>query len=334
MRWKTLFYDLALPLVRGLGPACADRVMEAAGRLFLELPPWRLRILETAVREAAAAAAANWPIDSTAKALARGIPRFLARDYPLEALSDRDALDRFEVEGFDPIEKLISRREGLILVGGHFGAHLAAIHWLFRRGLHPKLLVQRPVHVSRYLARRLDACPLQRGLFLRRDLSTAEAAARVLQARDALKSGEVIYLAGDIPLCGANSRPGRLLGRDLSFLSVWADLAAHTQAPTAHIFCSHLPAGRFKVGFEPPKTIARGEEPEAVNDYLRSLEARIRAEPAEAVCHLLWDCYRNVNPPLGTCPIGRSKPLKGRGKSILHARSFRLRRRESAESLR
>ena len=315
LRWKTLFYDFALPLVRRLGPRCADRLIEASGYLLLELPPWRRKFIESAVSETAAALGASWPVARTAKELARGIPRFLARDYPLDCLSDGEALDRFDVTGFDAIEKLLAQGEGLILVGGHFGAHLAAIHWLFRRGVNPKLFVQRPTHVSRYLSRRLDLCSRQRRFFVRRKLSAAEATEKVLLARDEIKSGGVVYLAGDIPWPGVNSRSARFLGKELSFQSVWADLAALARAPAASVFCSHLPGGRFELSFDAPRRLERGEESAAVEDYLQSLEGRILARPAEAVCHILWDCYRcsePTPPPALTSAISPSRVRRRR----------------------
>lgn len=176
--------------------------------------------------------------------------------------------------------------------------HLAGIHWMFRTGVGigvaPKLLVQRPLHISRFLDRKFDdpAPPPQECFFLRRNLTRREAAVRVLRARDALKSGNAVYMAGDVPLETPNSRPGRLMGRELPFLSVWAELAVLSQAHVSRVFCLHEPGGCFKLVFEEPRRIDRGEETAAQAEYFDKLEKRIQERPTEAIAYLLWECYQ------------------------------------------
>src|SRR5206468_12722861 len=109
------------------------------------------------------------------------------------------------------------------------------------------LLVRRPRHVSTELDRRFDRAEAhpQSEFFLRRGLSPALAAERLLRARAALRDGLAVYLSGDIPWSGSNTRPGRLLGRSRTFLAVWADLAVVTRAPVFLVFCTHRPGGRY-----------------------------------------------------------------------------------------
>ena len=117
----------------------------------------------------------------------------------------------------------------------------------------------------------------------------------VFRARAALRDGMAIYLNGDIPWTGPNTCPGRLLGRPQRFLAIWTELAVLTSAPVFLVFCTHLPGGRFALEIEAIGHLHSGEEESAVADYLKQLEARIEASPADAVAHLAWPCY--VSPP-------------------------------------
>jgi hypothetical protein len=156
------------------------------------------------------------------------------------------------------------------------------------------LLVQRPRHVSPALQDRFDrdgGLFPQSEFFLRRTLPPCAAAERMLRARGALRQNMAVYLTGDIPWAGPNARPGRLLGVDHLFLSVWADLAVLARAPVIPMFCTHRPKGRLALTFDPPWTIAPGGENAAVARYLARLEDEIAARPADAVAHLLWPCY-------------------------------------------
>ena len=85
----------------------------------------------------------------------------------------------------------------------------------------------------------------------------------MLRARAALRDGLAIYLYGDIPWHGPNTRPGRLLGHSRRFLAIWTDLAVLTRAPVFLVFCTHLPGGRFALEIEAVGQLHRGEEGEA-----------------------------------------------------------------------
>ena len=63
----------------------------------------------------------------------------------------RRLFDRFEVLGYEHLERALAAGRGVILVGSHMGAYIAGLHWLFRKRLPVRALVQRPPHVSRTL---------------------------------------------------------------------------------------------------------------------------------------------------------------------------------------
>jgi phosphatidylinositol dimannoside acyltransferase len=293
LSWKFVFYDRILPVLRWLGPARCDWILGLLGRLALTILPRRRARLRSALRDAEAALDADWPMETTWPALASNTARFLARDYPLDRKSDEAILARFDVRGYERLSAAMDAGRGAILVGSHLGAHIAGVHWLYRRGVPLRLLVQRPRHVSRELNRRFDADGPhpQAELFLRRDLSPTVAVERVLRARAALRDGLAVYLNGDIPWSGPNTCPGRLLGRHHRLLAIWTELAVLTHAPVFLVFCTHAAGGRFALEFEPMGWLRAGEEQIAVSDYLKQLESRIANSPADAVAHLVWPCY-------------------------------------------
>jgi lauroyl/myristoyl acyltransferase len=292
--WKFLFYSLLIPALRLFGPACCDAVLAGLGRVIGALwLPRRMAHL-AALKRARMALRADWSPEALRPELAAATFRFLARDYPLDGTSDAALRDRFTVEGLEPLEAALARRQGAIIVGSHLGAHLAGLHGLYRLGVPLRLLVQRPGHVSAELNRWFDRSDVpypQSGFFVRRDLSPVVAVERILRTRAALRDGMAIYVTGDIPWDGPNSRPGRLLGQTRRFLSVWADLAAQTRTPVFLVFCNHLEGGRYALVIDPPWTLARGDESAAVVRYLHRLEQAIAAYPTDAVAHLLWPCY-------------------------------------------
>ncbi len=293
LSWKFVFYDRILPVLRWLGPVRGDRVLGRLGRVVLAILRGRRTQLRAALRDAESALDADWPMETTWPALASNTARFLARDYLLDRQSDESILARFDVRGYERLRAAMAGGQGAILVGSHLGAHIAGVHWLYRRGVPLRLLVQRPRHVSRELDRRFDAVGPhpQAELFLRRDLSPTVAVERVLRACAALRDGLAIYLNGDIPWNGPNTCPGRLLGRPHRFLAIWTELAVLTHAPVFLVFCTHAPGGRFALEFEPMGWLRPGEEHVAVSDYLKQLESRIANSPADAVAHLVWPCY-------------------------------------------
>jgi lauroyl/myristoyl acyltransferase len=294
LSWKPLFYETLLPFLRGLGPARGDAVLEGLGRSLATLWPPRRDELAGALRRVRDDLDASWDLDAIRAVLEGNAIRFLARDCMLDDASDRNFFSRFDVSGFEHVEEARGRGRGVILVGCHLGSHLSGMHWLYRRGVPLRLLIQRPQHVSRYLHERFDESdgPLaQSGFFLRRDLTAEVASQRIFRTRAALREGMAVYIKGDVPWVGSNTRPGCLLGFERTFQSLWAELAALFRAPVVPMFCTHRPGGRFALNFDRAWTVVRGDEGSAVARYLERLEREILAHPADAVAHLLWPCY-------------------------------------------
>ncbi len=288
--WKTWFYDVLLPILRRLGPKPCDFVLATLGRIASTWPA-RHRLQSENLARARRSLNADWDVSTARRDLARNTARFVARDYPLDQLAQAEALARFDVRGFEHLESCLQRGRGVIVLGCHLGAYLAGLHWLFRREVPIRLLVQRPGHLSRFLSNEFDRDDVphpQSGFFLRRRMAPGEGAERLLPARSALRDGLAVYLSGDIPWPACHPRPGRLLGRTQPFQSAWSELAALTKTPVVPVFCLHGPGGRYRLSFDPP---SHPDPASAVPLYLKRLEREIAANPGEAVAHLTWPCY-------------------------------------------
>jgi lauroyl/myristoyl acyltransferase len=272
-------------------------------------PPRRTE-LEQALVRVGSALGVEWDCRALRAELEVSALRFLARDYLLDDTSDADFVGRFDVVGVEHLESALAAGRGVIVVGSHLGNHLAAMHWMYRRGVPLRLLIQRVTHCSRYLRARFDVATgahPQAGFFLRRNLTPEVAAQRIFRTRSALRDGLAVYLKGDVPWFGANTRSGRFLGTERPFQSLWAEFAGLFRAPVIAAFCAHRPGGRLSLSFDPPWTVRRGDEEAAVARYLARLEAEIAAHPADAVAHLLWHCYGPDTDPEGALSKRRRK---------------------------
>jgi lauroyl/myristoyl acyltransferase len=226
--------------------------------------------------------------------LGGNVARFLARDLLLDGLGDSEVAERFDVRGYEHLRSALAQGRGVVVLGSHFGAHVAAIHWLYREGVPLRLLVQRPRHVSSYLQAQFDRAEgpyPQADFFLRRHMPPSDASARLVSARRALRDGLAVYLSGDVPWPSSSARPGRLMGADRPFLGLWADLAAIARSPVVPVFARFRANGRFSIRFGPPCSVGPGSENEVVARYLERLDALIARHPAEAVAHFTWPCY-------------------------------------------
>jgi lauroyl/myristoyl acyltransferase len=292
--WKQLFYDGLLPVLRRLGPGACDRALTTLGRIAAL--PRRQRLTES-LRRIRAAVGAEWHPPAVRSNLAANHARFAARDYLLEHTSDADFASRFDVVGFEHLQVALGSGRGAILVGSHLGAYLAAVHWLVRHELPIRFLVQRPRHVSPSLHHGFDRAGgrhPQSAYFLRRDLPPAEAAQRLVRAHAALRDGMAVYLSGDVPWPSRRARSARFLGVERPFLATWAELASLTASPVIPLFCTHLPASRYRLEFFPPQYVSPAQESAAVAGYLAVLEAAIAAHPHEAIAYLTWPCFARL----------------------------------------
>ena len=142
--WKSWYYEVILPALRRLGPEGCDLALSRLGRAYARTSPGRRGEIGRAVARTRAVLGARWDEAEVARAVEANLARFSARDYPLDGLADDEVASRFEVEGAEHLDSAAAKGRGVIVVGSHLGAYLPAQHWLYRRGIPLRLLVQRP----------------------------------------------------------------------------------------------------------------------------------------------------------------------------------------------
>jgi lauroyl/myristoyl acyltransferase len=187
---------------------------------------------------------------------------------------------------------MFDQYESVIFVGCHLGAYIPALHWLCRRVEGLRMVVQRPSHVGDMLATRFadEAGPFPQSLMLlRRGLSPAEGARRVLTARSALRAGLSLYLCGDIPW--PKGYEVECLGSHPRFSGLWADLAAETRRPVVLVFARFEPGGRYRVELDAPFSVDPSNISWAVTHYARRLDRAVATFPEQAVAYWTWPAY-------------------------------------------
>jgi lauroyl/myristoyl acyltransferase len=309
--WKPLFYDSLLPRLAAWPAVRADATLAALGRALLAWPPHKRRILARS-HFLNQALHAGWDIPTLLPRIAANLARYTARDYLLDPLPLPLLNRRFEISGLDHLRAAQSLGRGVILLGAHFGAHLAAVHWIIRQNFPIRLLVQRPRHISRFLNRHFDQTDLPHPphtLLVRRHLPPRQASQCLLAAWNALRDQCCVYLNADVIWNIPSARHARFLGATYPLLSLWTELAALAHAPVVPIFARHLPGGRYHLHFDPPRDVHRDHQDLALEDYLRRLESQITQHPEDAIPYLLWPHFQNSEPlPASPVSIASGKP--------------------------
>jgi lauroyl/myristoyl acyltransferase len=296
-RWLKLRKNLMralVPALRWLPPRAALRLIGGIGRAEYALVPPSRRRHDEAVRRWVGHFGHPWDVARVGRDLASNELRWQARDLLLDRLPEGQLEGLFEVEGIEHLDAARAEGRGVILLGNHYGAHLLPAHYLLKRGYDLRLFMERPRHISKYLAQLFDdAGPLgQDKLFISRKSAPAEAAAAILRASRVLKAGMLLHLAGDVRWSGPHTATATFLGRSESFSATWVILAAMAAAPVVPVFCRIVPGGTYHLEFLPsfhvPPDANAGRLAGYVQDCLRTIEGRVRLDPANSNEYASW----------------------------------------------
>jgi KDO2-lipid IV(A) lauroyltransferase len=297
-RWhkvrKTLVRSLLLPL-RAASPRTASCALATLGRIeHVLVPGTRLRH-DAAVRRWAHHFGAPWDESRVSRDLAGNEVRWQARDLLLDGLSERRLGELVLVRGRDRLDAALAEGRGVVLLGNHYGSHLIPSHWLLRMGYPLRLYMERPHHVSRFLARHLASDgPLgQARLLISRRANTTDSAGSIFRAVKVLQAGMIVCLAGDVRWSGPHTAPAHFLGREHTFTATWVALAALARTPVVPSFCRMMPDGRYDLEFRPafhvpPDAVATGQAARFVQACLDEVEAQLRADPANGNEYVSW----------------------------------------------
>lgn len=289
------FLRFVMPLLRRLPPAAATRFVTGIGKLeYALLSKVRVRF-DSAVGRAEKELGGHWNVSEVARELVGNQIRWRARDLLLDGLPDRVVAPLFDVVGREHLDSALAEKQGVILLGNHYGAHMLPAHWLVRNHYPLRLFMERPRHVSRFLARYFETeGPFgQNKLFISRKAGPAEAAASIMRASRMLKAGMIVKLAADVRWSGPHTSASKFIDREYTFSSTWVALAALTGAPVVPVFCRMDADGRYRLEFLPSFRIAAAELAGGgtacrVREYLTMVEERIRLDPANSNDYFFW----------------------------------------------
>jgi KDO2-lipid IV(A) lauroyltransferase len=286
------FLRAVLPMIRALPLPVASRFVSGIGRMEYR---WSRRLrdsFQNAVRHGRTALECEWDVSSVSQELAGNHVLWRTRDLLLDGVPDDRARAMFTVAGRENLDAAVALERGCIVLANHFGAHLLPAHWLFRENFPVRFYMERPRHISRYMARHFETCgPLgQDKLFISRHGLPADSASSILRAARAM----LLYLAGDVRWTGKLTEPARFLGRSLRFSTTWVVLAAMTEAPVVVVFCRMEPDGRYHIEFRPafhvPKeTAQRQDHGRWVQHFIELLEEQVRRYPTNSNDYFFWE---------------------------------------------
>jgi phosphatidylinositol dimannoside acyltransferase len=289
------FLKAVLPVFRALPLPVASRFVSGIGRLEYRLSPSLRQSFDAAVAQGRTVLDGNWDTIAVSRELAGNHVLWRTRDLLLDGVPDERALEMFIVQGKEHLDVAMAENRGCIVLANHFGAHLLPAHWLFRANYPVRFYMERPRHISRYMARHFQTeGPLgQDKLFISRQGVPADSASSILRASRAIKAGLLLYLAGDVRWTGRLTETAQFLGRKMRFSTTWVVLAALTEAPVVMVFCRMEPDGRYHIEFRPafhvPKDAVEQNQTGAwVRHFIEILEEQVRKHPTNSNEYFFW----------------------------------------------
>ncbi len=290
------FLRAVLPMIRALPLPVASRFVSGIGRMEYRWSKSLRNSFNDAVCQGGSVLECQWDVPSVSRELAGNHVLWRTRDLLLDGVPDQRVRDMFTVVGRENLDAAVKLGRGCIVLANHFGAHLLPAHWLFREAFPVRFYMERPRHISRYMARHFDTDgPLgQDKLFISRQGVPADSASSILRAARTIKAGMLLYLAGDVRWTGQLTESARFLGRTMRFSTTWVVLAAMTDAPVVMVFCRMEPDGRYHMEFRPAfhvskDTIERRDQARWVEHFIESLEQQVRRYPSNSNDYFFWE---------------------------------------------
>ena len=284
-----------MPLLRRAPASVSATIIEGLGWINYKLVPGNKDIYQGAVLRGRDELGEDWDEDAVARRLASGLVHWRSRDRLLDGLTDAQALRRFEVEGREHLDMAYRAKQGVILLGNHFGSHLHPSHWLYREHYPLRLFMERPRNVSRFMTDqfRTDGPLGQEKLFISRRSTPTEAAGSILRAVKILNAGMILQIAGDVRWQGAHTAPGHFLGSTYLFSTTWVVLAAMTGAPVVPVFCRPDGRGRYLLEFLrsfriPTDAPRNGLAAAYVQRGLDAVAEQVRQHPDQSNDYFSW----------------------------------------------
>lgn len=284
-----------LPFIRWLPLTTVSGLLSGFGKLEYQLNKPLREAFDQAVSDARETLACDWDVATTSRDLCGNQILWRTRDMILDGVSDRRAEGMFSVSGRQHLDAALAEGKGCILLTSHFGAHMLPAHWLYRQNYPLRLYMERPRNVSRFMSRRFDSeGPLsQDKLFISRKGDSKDAASSILRASRVLRSGMLLFLAGDVRWSGQMTEQVRFLGRTLRFSTTWIVLATLSEAPVVIVYCRIGQDRRYHIDFLSPFVVPKDAQQQGktgywVQHFMHVLEEQIRLHPTNSNDYLFW----------------------------------------------
>jgi KDO2-lipid IV(A) lauroyltransferase len=284
-----------LPFIRWLPLTTASGLLTGFGKLEYRLHKPLRSSFQNAVSRASVALDCCWDVDRISRDLAGNQILWRTRDMLLDGCSDRRVDQMFIINGKEHLDAAVAQGRGCMVLTSHFGAHMLPAHWMYRHDYPLRLYMERPRSISRFMSRKFSGeGPLsQDKLFISRKGESTDAASSILRAARVLKSGMLLFLAGDVRWAGQMTEEARFLGTTLRFSTTWIVLAAMTRAPVVIVSCVIGPDHRYHIEFRPAFQVPADAQHEGhtarwVQSFVDVVEDLIRRHPANSNDYLFW----------------------------------------------
>jgi len=298
-RWQNarkIFLRRMLPFFRLFPLESATRLVSGVGRFEYRFQSQLKTAFDRAVRRGAQVLGCEWNVEETSRELAGNHILWRTRDLLLDGASDHRAKSIFDVTGREHLDAALAEGKGCLVLASHFGAHMLPAHWMYREQYPLKLYMERPRSISKYMTKKFgDEGPLsQDKLFISRKSDPADSASSILRAARALKTGMLLFVAGDVRWEGKLTTESSFLGKTFQFSTTWVVLAATSGAPVVVSFCQMGTDGRYHLEFRPAFHVPRdGASQEGmsrwVRHYLEILEEQVRRYPTNSNDYFFWE---------------------------------------------
>jgi KDO2-lipid IV(A) lauroyltransferase len=285
-----------IPFIRWLPLTTASELLCGFGRFEYRVHRTLRESFREAVQQGRDRLNCDWDVPQISRELCGNQILWRTRDMLLDGVSASQVGQLFRVTGKEHLDEALAQGKGCLVLTSHFGAHMLPAHWLYRQNYPLRLYMERPRNVSRYMARQFtsDGPLSQDKLFISRKGGSTDAASSIIRATRVLKSGMLLFIAGDVRWSGQMTEQARFLGRTLRFSTTWTVLASMTQAPVVMVFGrfgrDHLYEVEFRPAFQVPRDVEKqGEAGRWVQHFMDQLEEQIRLYPDNSNDYLFWD---------------------------------------------
>jgi predicted LPLAT superfamily acyltransferase len=191
----------------------------------------------------------------------------------------------FDFEGENYLENIIAGGKGGILISAHLGNYELAGYYFKRLPVKVNIVMVDQEHQQ--IKQYLESVMQGRNLNI---IAIKDDFSHIYEISNALKNNELVAIHADRYVQGSKTITGKLLGEEANFPIGPFVLATIFKVPVSYVFCFKETAKHYHLYATPPKEYTTNKQvaiPQALNDYITELEARVKQYPEQ------WFNYYN-----------------------------------------